>query len=237
MKFSIYQMARLGMAAFFLNLCPSLQAAQEDIQTALKNLNFDCKAEEGILPKLLVKEKIVPDSVTESEELWRYNAIFLKDGLELIAFGSNGNEILTVSDHIINNADQIANFLKRETCVDEEADQVKFLLVEQAFTLYAYTIALQFDPANIPEIKFLLENQNANLFKTLAHILRVKGKDRDYLARTLENRLNALQSVAYGFVHASVFENFEKAYCALDASLWKGQEVGSTIGWTLFFKR
>jgi hypothetical protein len=237
MKLSILNLARIGMAVFCLNLCPSLQASQENIHVALKSLNstgFDCKAREVILPSKLVKDGIVPNSVAESQELWRFNAIFLKDALEIIALGSSGNEIVVISDNIINNAQNIGNFLKLHTQLEDAANEVQFLIVEQAFTLYAFTIASQFDPEQVPAIESLLEQQNENLFRTLSLIIKAKSKARELLRNSLDFRLAILKEVSLGFVNAVESEDFTNAYKSFNKSLFADQEVGALIGWTLF---
>ncbi len=237
MKFSISNMAKIGMFVLFLNLCPSLQASQQDIYSTLKNLKssgFDCKVHEVIVPEWLVKDKIVPNSVVESEELWRFNAIFLKDALQISAYGSTGNEIVVISDRIIDNAEQIGQFLGRYSPLEEEISNVKFYIIAQSFTLYAYTIASKFDSSEVPELESLLQNQNENLLNSLSLILKARGKERGILATLLSNRLEILKDVSNGFTYADESEDFTNAYKAFNKSLLAEQAVGAFIGWSFF---
>lgn len=239
MKFSILNMARIGMTVLVTILSSSLQASQQDINTTLENLNpaeFNCrKGGAGIIPEWLVEERIVPNSVVESQELWRTNAIFLKDALEVVvALGTGGNELEVISDRIIDNAQQINRFLSRHCKL--EANKVEFILIEQTFTLYGYVFALQTDPSQVPAIESFLENQNKELLKELSKELKARGKTIGLLAVALELRLATLKDVAIGFVHAAnpESEDFTDAYHAFNKSLFAGQEVGTVVGWASF---
>ncbi|MFI5343889.1 MAG: hypothetical protein ACHQUC_06680 [Chlamydiales bacterium] len=191
----------------------------------------------SIVPEWLVKEKIIPNLVLQSEEVWRSNAIFLKDALEALVFHSKGNEIEVISDRLLDNSKQISQLINKHN--GPKSDSIRVLLNEQNFTLYAYTLALKFDPAAVPKFEAILDRLNRELIDAISSDLRKSDKFHKWLNKAFEERLRVLKEEAKGFVHASESDpnDFSHAYEAFDHSLLAGQEVGSAIGWRLFYKK
>ena len=246
MNFSILNLAKLGVASFLLTLSAGLQASQADIDLNAKQLNFnahcnsthhcsthhchsipsdcgcgcDCDCEEEI--------ESIPNSVFLSEELWRRNAIFLKDALQLIAFGSPGNEIFVVSNELVDNAQRINEFVKR--LIFTGPNDVEFNLVQQNFTLYAYVAALTSNPSLVPQILENLAEDNRRLFQSLVEFLRTNNRDRHRLRQALAARLAALENVAKAWAEAVTTNNLNPVYRSFEQALKKSQEVGRIIG-------
>lgn len=239
MKFSLLNMARAGIAVLVLTLSTSVYASQQDVGAALEKLNstdIDLKAScggGGVIPCWLVKEKIVPNSVILSEELWRSSSIFLKDALQVVAIGTIGNELVTISDRIIDNARQISDFFKANTWCSN--DDIEFILIEQSFTLYSYVIALESDPNLVPTIESILNQQNERLLTAILESVKVRRKNAVELEEALAFRLDALKHVGLGFVHAHDTGDYNEAYTSFNHSLRAGQEVGAVVGWSVFF--
>lgn len=263
MKCSILYKARMGLCVLAVGLSTTLSASQEEIaqeEIIQEEINQDqdvitpeqedvdvdleeeisvevkkCKdCVVGIVPEWLLKEGIVPNLVLHSEELWRSNALFLKDALEAISFLAKGNEIEVIADRLLDNSKQINHFLKVHS--GYRSDRVEVLLNEQNFTFFAYVLALKFDPADVPELEKLLDTLNQDLIEAVAKALKANDKFHKWLRKAFNQRLNALKEMSKGFVHASESHDFLNAYEALNLSLLTGQEVGAVIGWKAFYR-
>lgn len=191
----------------------------------------------GIVPEWLVKEKIIPNLVLQSEELWSSNALFLKDALEGLVFSPKGNEIEVISDRLLDNSKQISQLIGKNS--RSKSGRIEELLNEQNFTLYSYVLALKFNSSDLPEIEALLEKLNRELIEAITSGLRKNDKYRKRLNKAFEERLRVLKEESKGFVHAEKSEpnDFSAAYVAFNRSLLAGQDVGTAIGWKLFYKK
>lgn len=241
MNFSILNLAKLGVVSLLLTLSINLQAFQPDVDLSSNQIDFNahchdhdssshdshstsnnCGCEEEIVS--------IPNSVLLSEELWRKNAIILKDALRSVAFGSTGNEIFVLSHELVDNARKINDFAKR--LIFTMKNNVEYNLAQQNFSLFAYVAALVNNPTLVPQVLESLAEDNNRLFRSLVAFLGPNNRDHHRLRQALAARLAALENLCEAWAKAVATANINPVYRSFEKALKTSEEVGRIVGFS-----
>lgn len=251
MKISIFNLLRTGICFLIVASAANLQALPQDRSPitldAIKLIEENCQATVGIVPgwarNKLKCNGFITRPVVKSINDWQFNAIYLKAGIESLAKGTHGNELLVINDNLGKNASDINNFVRffiDDTCCSSLSsfEDLDLLISRQNADLLNYVVA--FIERDHIKQRFLLEelvftNNEIYLFLTRHLFARNESlPDPDCLQLALNEYLNSLIIEAQAFVEAINPQyktgNFVPSYDAYRASLDAAENLGRIIG-------
>ena len=224
MKCSFQNLAKTGLFLSLLAFSSSLQSAEtQSLTNNIKSVELRHHDDhhhhhhhEQSLSRLTVL----------SEELWRTNAIFEKDSLQLAASGVPSFEIISVTDQISANAFRINNLIYGSTSPTSTAIQAALLTI--TLGLDSYIVAYRSNPTLLPTIIENLQGYNQDLYDAIVAATSTTICDRPQLRRALENRLVSLKQLAQAFISSQIGE-FDDVYEIFNENLRAAQRVGKVV--------